>query len=105
MILEECLRGGVFCVTSCDSCRRTVWPPSRYCNACLGRTILRPYRARGVVLEFSSRQGAVFCVCRFGGELNLMGRMTSGECRVGMSVTISRCGMSDGKPVFEFSPL
>lgn len=38
---EANLRRGVFCITQCDSCKKTVWPPSEFCNACMGDTSLK----------------------------------------------------------------
>lgn len=38
---EANLRRGVFCIPQCDSCKKTIWPPSEFCNACMGDISLK----------------------------------------------------------------
>lgn len=69
----------------------------------MGGTTVRPHAGCGRVSEFSVRDGTIFCVCRFGDGFGLMGKMVSPDCRVGLRVVVSRCGMDDSGPFFEFS--
>ena len=54
-------------------------------------------------MEFSAQKGRIFAVCRFG-KIGLMGEMHATACREGMEVQVSRCGMHQNVPFFEFEP-
>lgn len=85
----------------CDGCGRWVWPPSVRCGVCRGATRARPYSERGAILECSSRDGVVFCMCEFPGGVRLMGRLAAGPRRAGSAVVLSGCGMDGDAPFFE----
>ena len=65
---------------------------------------VRLHAGRGVILESSSRKGVVFCMCELEGGIRIMGRLVAGPRRSGSSVELSRCGMNDSTPFFEFAP-
>lgn len=103
MSVEPYLRRGIFATSYCDACSRWVWPPSPRCDACHGKTRARSYSERGTILECSSRDGTVFCMCEFPGGIRVMGRLVAGSRMAGSPVVVSGCGMNPNGPFFEFT--
>ncbi len=101
MTYEQNLRLGTFCMVWCNTCKDMVWPPSRYCSVCMSNTVTVPCRDKGTLVEFSIREHIKFGICRFG-KMSIMGEITSKSCFVGMSVVVSRCGINEAGPFYEF---
>ena len=102
MSFEERLEKGEFSVTYCHNCNVVIWPHSSFCNRCFSKTQLVRHTTCGTLLEYSSQNGILFCVCQLG-DIHIMGRLLS-QCKEGSPVRMSRCGMNDGVPFFEFVP-
>ena len=104
MTFESELKKGNFVVSKCQSCG-IVWPPSDFCNRCLGVTVLEKTSTTGVILGFSRQDGKYFCLAEIDGSFGIVGRIMSGIPQMGRQVKIQRCGMRDGSPFFEMSIL
>ena len=102
MSVQESLRRGVFAVAACDACGIRHWPPAPYCRSCSSKTSTAPHPTEGTLIEYATRDGVVFCVCRLG-EIRVMGRLLR-LCPEGSAIRMTGCGMSDGVPFFEFTP-
>lgn len=53
---EDALYHGLFKIPRCDTCRKIVWPPIEFCDACLGAVSLEhdpQVRIRGRIIECS----------------------------------------------------
>ncbi len=82
---DELARGNL--VTSfCPACKSAVWPPSETCPRCLGAATWVPFPARGMITEFSQKDGDYFCLAEFG-NIGIIGRMAPPHVpRAGMRV-------------------
>ena len=47
------IRKGEFRLYVCASCKKKIWPPSRYCPECLSNAHLKKIEGKGVLLEFT----------------------------------------------------
>ncbi len=103
MSFEERLKQGEFCVAYCNNCDIVMWPHSSLCSKCFLKTQLIPSTKHGTLLEYSSQNDVIFCVCRMG-DVDVMGQLLS-QCAEGSSVYLSRCGIRDDAPFFEFTPV
>ena len=68
---------GVFVVSECPSCKDIVWPPSDYCNQCLGPVNWRKSTREGKILEFSKKDDEYFCLAEFEKKIRIMGKLVS----------------------------
>ena len=55
MSFETELKKGNFTVAFCNKCKKTVWPPSEYCDKCFNETQLNNSNGLGKILEFSKQ--------------------------------------------------
>ena len=97
---SELCRGNLV-VPVCDSCKKTVWPPSDFCSYCLADTVWEAAPRDGIILEFSRQGGRYFCVAELGRTLRLVCSVASGTPENGRRVRLERCGIRDGSGFFE----
>ena len=91
------LRKGDFRITTCISCRRKTWPPSKRCQYCLSKTKLKRINLRGKVLEFSTSE-LKNCPSKFGiiqmNGVTLLGSISDKNPYYGMPVRMTDCGVT-----------
>ena len=102
MSFEDRLQNGEFCIPECDTCKKTVWPPSEFCSHCLGTVHLRDAdnSMRGTIIEFSGKDDTYFCMVEFAGSIRVLSHMTVTP-QIGQTVKISKCGIRDGNYFFK----
>ena len=64
---EDELKNNNFVCSECTKCRHTVWPPSDFCNKCMGSVIWKPVSHKAKLVEFSSKDGKIFGIAEFEG--------------------------------------
>ncbi len=102
MNFEEELSQGIFCVPECTVCKKTIWPPSEFCNACFGKVSLRKGDFVGKIIEFSRHNDEYFCVVEFENEIRVMAKMSQMPT-INQTVRISKCGISNGSYFFHIN--
>lgn len=103
MRFESELKKGKFTVTECNNCKKTIWPPSDFCNICFNQTILRHCNLNGKILEYSKHQGKYFCLVVFEKTVIVFAEIISGIPEVGRVVTLEECGIKNGNYFFKIS--
>ena len=103
MNFESEIKKGNFVVGECIKCKKTVWPPSDYCNRCFGEIIIKKGPREGKIIEFSKENKNYFCLAEFEKEVKIMGKISSGIPQNNQLVKIAECGIKDGNYFFEFS--
>ena len=101
-IFENELIKGVFMIPQCPSCKEIVWPPSDYCNRCLGKVVLKNSDGLGKIVEYSKKDNEFFCLAEFEGKIRIMGKLilNSGLPEMGKSVKMDSCSFEDNKYKF-----
>lgn len=99
---ENELSQGNFMISHCPSCKNVVWPPSDYCNRCLGKVIWKNSEGLGKIIEFSKKDDDFFCLAEFEGKIRIMGKLIikSGLPQIGKSVRIDSCRVEDKNYIF-----
>lgn len=102
MIFESELKKGKFLVGECTKCKKVTWPPNDFCSTCFGNLNWRQVKEPGIVIEYSSKDGKVFCLAEFEGVIRVLGVLL-GTPKIGQRVRIGGCGFED-MPKFSFIP-
>jgi uncharacterized OB-fold protein len=101
-VFEAELKNGRFVVPECPRCQKIIWPPSEYCTRCFGNVIWRTVNDSGILVEYSSKDGKMFCIAEFE-KIRIMGSFHCEKTPViGQKIKISSCGF-DNSPKFTFS--
>ena len=103
MNFESEIRNGNFVLGECTKCKKTVWPPSDFCNRCFGKIIIKKGPVEGKIIEFSKHDKNYFCLAEFENEVKIIGKIPSGIPENNKKVKIEKCGMKNGSYFFEFS--
>ncbi len=104
MKFEMELEKGRFFIGQCGICKKNVWPPSDYCSKCFGKVVLTPSSGNGKIIEFSSKEGKIFCVAEFEKDVRIIGHLKSQENpQIGQKVKLEKCGIRNGKYIFEMT--
>jgi uncharacterized OB-fold protein len=102
---EQELKNNNFLCSKCTKCNKLVWPPSDFCNKCLGEVIWEPLSRYAKVVEFSSKDSKYFCIAEFDGGIRVMGSIENvSDLCVGESLFLIKCDY-DGKEKFVFEPV
>lgn len=101
MSIESEIKKGNFVVGECSNCKKTVWPPSRYCNVCFGDVVSKKISSKGKILEFSKQDETYFCLAEFN-EVKIIGKTTGGTPKNNQFVSMVKCGINNGNYFFEF---
>jgi hypothetical protein len=81
------IRKGEFRIHVCASCKKKIWPPSRYCPECL--SYLKNIEGMFGIVDLSG--------------IRLVGSIFGRPLRHGMEVTMIKCGInSDGSIFYHF---
>jgi uncharacterized OB-fold protein len=101
-IFETELKNGRFVISECPRCQKVIWPASEFCTHCFGNTVWRTINDPGTLVEYSSKDGKMFCIVEFENSVRVMGELHAKTPAVGQKVKISSCGF-DKSPQFAFS--
>ena len=99
MNFESELSQGKFCIPKCTICMKTVWPDSDFCNHCFGPVSLKTGDFEGEIIEFSRQNDEYFCLVEFEGVVKIIAKISKTP-KIGQTVKISKCGISDGNYFF-----
>ncbi|KEQ57106.1 hypothetical protein AAA799B03_00364 [Marine Group I thaumarchaeote SCGC AAA799-B03] len=100
MNFESELSKGNFLITECIECKKIVWPPTEFCNDCMGKTSLKEGDFEGKIIEFSRQNEDYFCIVEIEKSFRIMAKMST-EPHIDQIVKISKCGISEGNYYFE----
>jgi uncharacterized OB-fold protein len=97
------LKKGKFRIPACIQCRRTVWPPSKFCSLCLGEVRSSRARQKGVVIDYTCShigrsKGTVGLVELRG--VRLLGSIVGKPVKRGAKVMMASCGITPEGSVF-----
>jgi uncharacterized OB-fold protein len=98
---ESELKKGNFIISECSKCKKIVWPPSEFCNLCLGNNSWRKSSGIGKIIEFSKRGNAYFCVAEIEETIRIMCDLVSEAPKIGDQIKIIKCGISNGNYFFK----
>ena len=102
MNFESELKKGIFIITECNYCKKTVWPSSKICDFCLRQTKWRKSIGEGKIVEFSKKDDIYFCVVEIENAIKIIGQIDFGLPVIGDSVKITECKMVDGNTHVKF---
>lgn len=100
MNFESELHNGNFYIPECTKCLKVVWPPSEFCNHCFGEISLKKKAYIGKIIEFSRQDDMYFCLVKFDEEIKVMAKIPDTP-KIGQTVKISKCGISNGNYFFQ----
>ena len=100
MNFESELTQGKFCIPECDSCKKTIWPPTEFCNHCFGSVSLKKGDFKGKIIEFSRQNDQYFGMVEFENTIRIMAKISETP-EIGKNVKISKCGIIDGNYFFQ----
>ncbi|MBA3285100.1 MAG: hypothetical protein H0U27_08585 [Nitrosopumilus sp.] len=104
----EKIKDGTFLSTSCNQCKKHIWPPSNNCKECFQITELKDVDNKGILLEISYShivdQKGYFGIGDFSG-LRIIGKVNS-NIEIGEPISISKVTANkDNKIIVEFDKL
>ena len=99
MNFEKELEKGVFTIPQCEKCSKTVWPPTDYCDRCFGKVNVRKGIFECEIIEYSKSDNEIFGIIEIEKSIRIMAKIL-GDARVGRSVKIKECGISNGNYFF-----
>ncbi|MEK9681934.1 MAG: hypothetical protein VW081_03515 [Nitrosopumilus sp.] len=102
MSFEEELSKGSFLIPECTVCKKLVWPPTEFCDDCMGKTRLKEGNFQGKIIEFSKQNDDYFCIVEMESSFRIIAKMTN-EPQIDQYVKISKCGINEGNYFFEVS--
>ena len=102
MSFEDEISKGNFLIPECTVCKKLVWPPTEYCNECMGKTTLKEGDFQGKILEFSKQNEDYFCVVEVEKSFRIIAKMPK-EPQIDQIVKITKCGIKEGSYFFEVS--
>ena len=99
---ENELKNNNFVCSECIKCQHMVWPPSDFCNRCLGSVIWRPVSHMAKLVEISSKDGKMFCIAEFEGNIRVFGTIQGRSTpSPGDNLVLEYCNY-DNTPKFVF---
>ncbi|MDE1770278.1 MAG: hypothetical protein KGI28_06995, partial [Thaumarchaeota archaeon] len=89
---EDELKNNNFVCSTCQKCQKWVWPPSNFCNKCLGPVIWKSVSHTAKLVEFSSKDGKMFGIAEFEGNIRVFGTITGKSTpKPGDNVVLEHC--------------
>jgi uncharacterized protein len=99
---EDELKNNNFVCSECIKCKHLVWPPSEFCNKCLGDVVWRPVSRKAKLVEFSIKDKKHFCIAEFEGSIRVFGTIdTTIALLPGQNLVLEYCDY-DESPKFVF---
>lgn len=105
MSFESELKKGNFLLSECKRCKKITWPPSEWCNQCLGTNSWRKSTCKGKIIEFSKKENTYFCVAEIEHSIKILGEIISDNPKIGKSIRIIDCGIKDDNYFFKMKML
>jgi hypothetical protein len=105
MNFELELKKGNFLISECSHCKKITWPPSEFCNQCLGENSWRKCSGVGEIIEFSKKENTYFGVAEIENSIKIMGEIVSGSPEIGQKVNIIDCGIINDNYFFKMKVL
>lgn len=102
MSIESEIERGNFVVGECLKCKKTVWPPTKYCNICFGDVTAKKISTKGKILEFSKQDETYFCLVEFNEGVKIIGKIIKGIPKNNQFVSMAKCGINNGGYFFDF---
>jgi len=99
------LKKGNFVISECNHCKKIVWPPSEFCDQCLGKNSWRKCSDIGKIIEFSKKENTYFCVAEIDNSIKIMGEIVSGIPKIDQQVRIVECGIENKNYFFKMKIL
>src|SRR5579885_2726094 len=75
-IFEDELKNNNFVCSKCMKCNLWVWPPSEFCNKCLGDVTWERVSKNARLVEVSSKNGKYFCIAEFENSIRVFGTIS-----------------------------
>jgi len=94
MSFETKLSQGIFCIPTCNKCKKTVWPPTEFCDVCNEKVSQKEGEFEGKIIEFSKQNEYYFCIVEFEKSIRIMAKMSK-KPDIQQIVKISKCGIED----------
>ena len=94
MSFEKEISKGNFLIPECTVCKKIVWPPTEFCDTCMGKTTLKEGDFQGKIIEFSKQNEDYFCVVEFEETIRIMAKIKE-RPKIGQIVKISKCGIDN----------
>lgn len=73
---EDGLKNNNFVCSKCIKCQHFVWPPSEFCNKCMGAVTWKPVSKNAKLVEISSKDGKSFCIAEFEDNIRVFGTLS-----------------------------
>jgi len=97
------LKKGKFRIPTCIQCRRTVWPPSKFCSLCLSGVRSSRAGQKGVVIDYTcshiARSKVTIGLVELHG-VRLLGSIVGKPVKRGAKVKLTSCGITPEGGVF-----
>ncbi len=95
-VFESELKKGKFVVGECSKCQKITWPPNDFCSNCFGSLSWRSVKEPGIVVEYSSKDGRIFCMAEFEGAIRVMGTISgNADLNPGQKIRIASCSFDE----------
>ncbi len=90
---EEEICHNNFVCSKCLKCTHWVWPPSEFCNKCLGDVSWLPVSKKAKLVELSSKDGTHFCIAEFENSIRVIGTISEPVSNLvpGQSLMLEHC--------------
>ncbi len=99
---EDELKNNNFVCSYCVKCQHFVWPPSEFCNKCLGDVTWRQVSKNAKLVEVSSKDDKYFCIAEFEGNIRVFGSLSeNSHLNHDQNLTLENCSY-DESPKFIF---
>lgn len=98
---ENELKNNNFVCGECLKCKKIVWPPSEFCNICLGNVSWRKIIREAVLLEYAHKNGECFCVAEMEGQIRIIGTILEPlELKIGQRLYLEKCDYDNTEKYF-----
>lgn len=98
------LEKGRFVIAECSQCQNVVWPPSDFCDSCLGDVNWREGNNVGKIIQYSKKGEKTFCLAEFENKIRIIGTLMQ-NCipKIGGQVRLDKCNLQNGNYSFMIS--
>ena len=98
------LEKGKFVIAECSQCQNVVWPPSDFCDNCLGEVNWHEGNNVGKIIQFSKKGEKTFCVAEFENKIRIIGTVKQkGTPKIGDQIKLDKCFLQNGSYSFMIS--
>jgi uncharacterized OB-fold protein len=99
---ENELKNDKFVCSECTYCNHLVWPPSDFCNVCFNKVEWRQVSRSGKLIEYTKKDGVIFCIAEFENTIRIMGELEIGLKipLIGHDLDLAKCDYTDKEKFF-----